>query len=200
MVAQDPTTPTPERDAANARLDELVLYVCERVDRPADLGAVKLQKVFWFADTALYAARRRALTEARYVKGPYGPMSPDIEKSIKRLKASGRLAERAGSGRAEARRQFFAVTSADVSAFSGDEISILDATIDAIAHGFTVGQISAVTHDRVWQAAEPGERLPLWTIHAAEPTPPDASDIEWAKSSITPEIIAWSDSALKREG
>ncbi|MCM0020396.1 MAG: Panacea domain-containing protein [Tagaea sp.] len=180
-------------------MDELVLYTCERVERPADLGAVKLQKVFWFSDTALYAKRRRALTDARYVKGPHGPMSPDVEKSIKRLKEAGRLVERAGTGRSEARRQFFAVTPADVSKFSGDEISVLDAHIDAITRDFTAAEISDATHDRVWKAAKPGERLPLWTIYAAEPIPPSASDIEWAEAVVTQDDLDWSEAEFARK-
>ncbi|MFM7345744.1 MAG: Panacea domain-containing protein [Tagaea sp.] len=197
MGAQNPIV---DRDEANARLDELVLYVCDRVDRPADLGAVKLQKIFWFSDTELYAQRRRALTEARYVKGPHGPMSFDIQNSIKRLKKAGRLVEQAGTGRSEARRKFFAVTPADLSKFSGDEISILDAMIDAITRNFTAGQISEATHDRVWEAAELGESLPLWTIYANEHTPPDAEDLAWAKSSLTASELDWSEREMRRKG
>ena len=183
------------RKQARSRLDELVLYVCGRVERPGDLGAVKLQKVFWFSDCALFARRNKPLTGATYVKGPYGPYSPQIEKSIQRLLKSNRLAEKKSGGQ----RQFFATGQADVAQFDGEQIAQLDAMIERIVRNFSAATISEASHDRIWELAELGEDLPLSGLFAAQLAEPNIDDLNWAKSCVTPELLAWSEQELQKD-
>jgi uncharacterized protein YwgA len=183
------------RKQARSRLDELVLYVCSRVERPADLGAVKLQKVFWFSDCALFVRRNKPLTGATYVKGPYGPYSPQIEKSIQRLLKSNRLAEKKIGGQ----RQFFATERANVAQFDGDQIAQLDATIEQIVKNHSAASISEASHDRIWELAELGEDLPLSGVFAAQLAEPSIDDLNWAKKSVTPELLAWSEQELRKD-
>jgi hypothetical protein len=173
------------RKLARSRLDELVLYVCSRVERPADLGAVKLQKVFWFSDCALFVRRKKPLTGVTYVKAPYGPYSPQIEKSIQRLLKSNRLAEKKFGGQ----RQFFAT----------ERAAQLDATIEQIVNNHSAASISEASHDRIWELAELGEDLPLSGVFAAQLAEPNIDDLKWARKSVTPELLAWSEQELRKD-
>ena len=190
---------SPGKQAARAqvpsRLDELVLYVCSRVERPADLGAVKLQKIFWFCDCALFAQRDKGLTGATYVKAPYGPSSAQIEDSIQRLLKNSRLAERNSGGQ----RQFFATGRAEIAQFDGEAIALLDATIERIVNSDATATRSELSLDRIWQIAELGEELPLGSLFAADLAEPSAEDLEWAKKSVTPELVAWSEKEFQKD-
>jgi Protein of unknown function (DUF4065) len=74
------------------RLATLAHYVIWRCD-PADLGAVKLYKILWFADLECYRRTGRTITGAStYVKRQFGPVPKGIMQALKTLEHEGRIA------------------------------------------------------------------------------------------------------------
>jgi len=162
----------------------LVHYVCSRVEDPTRLGAVKLNKVLWFSDILTYLNFNAPVTGARYVKRQFGPVPAAIVPIIQELQSEGALAVRNVEYFGKPKREFFALTVPDISAFSADEISIVESVIDLICERHTAASISEFTHDEAWEMAQIGEDLPFYTVFAARRGEIDESDMAWAEGQI----------------
>src|SRR5687767_11322566 len=85
-----------ERDnvATRDRTEAVAHYVIARSD-PNKLGAVKLNKVMWFADLEAYRRFGRTITgQLSYEKRQHGPVPNKIVKSIRRLEQDEKIATR----------------------------------------------------------------------------------------------------------
>lgn len=171
------------------KFKSLVHYVCSRVDNPSQLGATKLNKVLWFSDLLTYLNINAPVTGARYVKRQFGPVPAAIVPIIEELRAEGALAVRDVEYFGKPKREFFALTVPDISAFSSKEISIIDSVIGAICEKHTATSISELTHNASWEMAEIGEDLPFFTVFSARIGEIDESDIAWADGQIA-ELMA----------
>lgn len=168
------------------KFDSLVHYICARCQDPSTLGAVKLNKILWYSDTAAYLAFGASITGATYVKRQFGPVPRDILTVRQRLVAKGAIVERNALYFDYEQKQFVALTRPDLSAFSADEISLVDQVIDAICFGHTAASISELSHDLIWKSAAIGEEIPVSAVHAGAP------------EEITEEMLAWGKSEMKR--
>ena len=168
----------------------LVHYICSRVDDPTRLGATKLNKVLWFSDLLTYLNLNAPVTGARYVKRQFGPVPAAIMPIIEELKAEGALAVRDVEYFGKPKREFFALTIPDISAFSSEEISTVDGVIEAICETHTAASISDLTHNEAWDMAEIGEDLPFFTVFSARIGEIDESDIAWADGQIAEQMAA----------
>jgi hypothetical protein len=124
------------------------------------------------------------MTGATYVKRQFGPVPREILGARQRLVARGAIVERDAPLHGYSQKQFVALTRPDLSRFSADEISLVDHIIDVVCNNHTAASISQLTHDHVWEAAEIGEELPLYTVFASRRGEIDESDIEWAKETM----------------
>jgi hypothetical protein len=167
-----------------SKFKTLVHYVCSRVEDPTRLGAVKLNKVLWFSDVLTYLNFNAPVTGARYVKRQFGPVPAAIVPIIEELKIEGALAVRNVEYFGKPKREFFALTVPDISAFSADEISVVESVIDLICERHTATSISEFTHDDAWEMAQIGEDLPFYTVFAARRGEVDESDMVWAEGQI----------------
>jgi uncharacterized phage-associated protein len=164
-----------------AQLDELVLFVCGLANNPAELGATKLQKVFWYADRMHMARHGRPIAGVVYRRLPQGPFSPAIDKAVKRLKRASRLAEREGERFGYQQRQFFALDEADVSGIDSSAIQVLaEATL--MIKDISAAAISDLSHTRLWQITEPGAVLPIERMLAGAAEPLDEIDVKALKA------------------
>jgi Protein of unknown function (DUF4065) len=123
------------------------------------LGAVKLNKILYYADMLQYAHTGNAITGATYVKQERGPVPKQVLPAIDLLKKAGRLSWQNVSVFDFVRREFTAHGETDDSVFSKEEIERLDHVINLIAE-FSAGEISDISHTIVWKAAKLGETLP----------------------------------------
>ncbi|WP_194912407.1 Panacea domain-containing protein [Azospirillum sp. INR13] len=172
----------------NAKLDALILYIVNRVENPADLGATKLHKILWFSDLAIFANYGKSIAGETYIKMPRGPWGEHVESSIDRLKASGMLAERREPHYNRTQRRFFATKNADISRFLPEEISVVDSMISAICSHHTATSISDFSHSDIWEMTLDRQSIPLETVFAMTTAEPDEEDYEWAKSAYTPDV------------
>lgn len=75
------------------KLKALVHYVCWKND-PADLGAIKLNKVLWVSDLWAYVERGAPITGEHYVKRQFGPVSPSVPGLVRELELAKHLVVR----------------------------------------------------------------------------------------------------------
>jgi hypothetical protein len=163
----------------------MVHYIVASCDDPHRLGATKLNKICWFADTLAFRLTGEPITRARYVKRAKGPVPRDVLLALKQLEDDGKIKVRHSDHPVYKTRLFINLEDADTSMFSQTECSVLDTVIGTICNQHTASTISDLTHDRIWEAANEGEELPLWVSLAGQAGP------------ITDDVLKWADSVIQ---
>ena len=162
------------------RLAAATHYIIARTD-PSKLGAVKLNKVLWYADIEAYRRHGKTITGlTTYVRRPQGPVPQEMRRVIGELKDSGKVSERSMQVIDHVRREFVWLKEPDVSVFSAYEVDLLNVFIH-IVQDYSAHEISMSTHDALWDELKDGERM---SIAAASVTSrkPRAKDLAWAES------------------
>ena len=166
------------------KLKTLALYIIWRVGDVRDFGAIKLNKILWFCDARSYEAYGKSITGAIYIRRKFGPVPKDIEPVLDELSQSGMIRTWNEPYFDVAVKRFAAHAPPDVSAFSADELGLIDWWIKHVVEDHTAATISEKSHDYGWKIANEGEELPLKAFLAKrirEPRTPD--ELEWAQST-----------------
>jgi hypothetical protein len=167
----------------NDRTEAVAHYIIAR-SQPDKLGAVKLNKVMWFADLEAYRRCGRTITgQTSYQKQTRGPVPNDILRALKRLRDEDKILTREVPVAGYTRREHLWLAQPDVSVFSAAEVDILNEAIHWVCNEHTAKSISDLSHDTLWDAAELGEQIP---VGAATIVPDELSgaDIEWALANL----------------
>ncbi|WP_179045687.1 Panacea domain-containing protein [Sphingobium lactosutens] len=171
--------------ALQDRTEAVAHYVIARSD-PNKLGAVKLNKVMWFADLEAYRRFGATITgQASYEKRQHGPVPNNIVRSIRRLEQNDAIVTReVPTFGGITRREHVWLKKPDVTVFSPDEVDILNEAIDWVCNEHTARSISELSHDALWDAAELGEQIPIGAAVIA-PDDIDGDDIAWALGEMS---------------
>ncbi len=162
----------------------LVHLIIASVDDPHKLGATKLNKICWFVDTLAFRLQGQPVTNERYVKRARGPVPKKILSVVRELELEKKIKVRHSDHPIYQTRLFINLEDTDNAVFSPMERSIIDVVVGYVCDKHTASSISDLTHDRVWEAANEGEALPLYASLAGE------------AGEITEEVTAWADSVL----
>jgi Protein of unknown function (DUF4065) len=165
------------------RLAQLTHYVIWRCN-PADLGAVKLYKILWFADLEHYRLTGKTITGATsYSKRQYGPVPKGIMQALATLEHEEKIARSSENYYGRPKTMFLARSRPELAAFHADEIAIVDMVAEAICEQHTAASISELTHDALWSEIEIGDDMPIGaaSVIGGEITP---DDIDWAAKSF----------------
>ena len=168
---------------ATNRLAALAHYVIWRCD-PADLGAVKLYKILWFADLEHYRRTGRTITGATaYTKLQFGPVPKGIMQALETLEHEEKIAKSSENYYGRPKTMFLARSRPDLHPFDGDEIAIVDMIADAICRNYAAASISELTHDALWAEIEIGDDMPIGaaSVIGGEVTP---DDLDWATKAF----------------
>jgi hypothetical protein len=147
------------------------------------LGATKLNKIAWFADTLSYRLTGSSISGETYVKRQFGPVPKNVLSALESLKNDGKIVQREPKASFQP-REFVSLVAPDPSAFSDQERSLLDAVIHEVCHNHTATSISGLTHDQIWDAAIIGEEIPMWAVLAASPGELTVEDFDWATGVV----------------
>jgi hypothetical protein len=168
---------------ASQKFVDLVHYICWRCEDPRQLGATKLHKIAWYIDTYIYRRDGQSLTGETYVKRQFGPTARAMLPTLAQLSAEGKIEERQRVSEYDP-QEFHSLREPDKSRFSDEDLRIIDAVIRDVCAKFSATSISEYSHDQVWEAAEIGEELPLYTV------------LSGTAGEITNEDMAWADSVI----
>jgi hypothetical protein len=169
-----------ERD----KFRRLVQYIAFKTSRYPGFGATKLNKVLWFADTRLYATRRKPITGATYIREKYGPVPRQIMPVKSELIHEGRVKETRERFHNQNITRLTAAAPPDMSVFTSEEVKAVDYWIKHIAEDHTATSISDLTHDISWEIAAMGEELPYHAIFATRARRPKGKELEWATAQV----------------
>lgn len=171
--------------ASRKRFKKLVHYVCASCSDPTKLGATKLNKALWYADTYSYRALGHTISgEKAYIKRQFGPVPKHILEALRELEVDGAIHVRTRDYFGKPKREFISLQEPDESAFTEDELDIVDQVIAAICDEHTAASISDLSHDTIWDAAAMGEEIPVYAVLAANAAAVTKADMTWANNII----------------
>lgn len=134
-----------------------VIHECR--DRLDQLGAVRLNKILWFADAFAYQLNGNPITEETYVKRRLGPVPKHILRTLETLQWEGKIHIVEPEFPLDTRK-FISLSEPTEDCFSEREKGLISHIVDAVLSRSTT-EVSELSHDLVWETAIEGEELPL---------------------------------------
>ena len=159
----------------------LVHYVVARTAGKPNFGAVKLNKVLWFADARQYLLTGGSITGADYIRKPFGPVPRQIEAIRDELVAEGKIKVTPPKFEYEGWR-FTSSRSPNVTPLSEAELNTVNWWIRHIGDDHTADSISEESHDYAWEIAKNGEALPLYSQLTSRIREPQGDELSWARA------------------
>lgn len=150
-----------------AKLKAVVLYVCSKLS-PRELGNVKLHKILYFADMLRFRDTGTPMTGVDYVKQKFGPTARHLTAALDELAKEGAIRIERSDYHGFEKKDYVALVTVDRSTLGNKNIEILDDVIE-FARGRTATELSGLSHDEAWLAADLGERIPYAAVFGWEP-------------------------------
>jgi Protein of unknown function (DUF4065) len=168
----------------NERLADLMHYVIWRSD-PSELGATKLYKICWYSDLEAYRMSGNTISGATHYKRlQHGPVPKNASHVIEHLQQSGKIAVSTENYFDRPKTMYMARTRPAISAFTSDEIAIIDHVAEIICSKHTAASISSLSHDGLWAEIEMGAEIPV-AAAAVIPGEITAEDLDWATAVVS---------------
>ena len=166
------------------KLEEAIQYICATATAEDRLGAVKLNKILFYADMLQFAERGESITGASYAKRPRGPVPKQVTAATADLERKGRLKVDNISSFDMVRREYTVFDQPDLTVFKVGEVERLNQMVRYVC-SYTAKDIGEISHTDVWHAADMGEDLPYPTFLVSEFGIPDESDLEAAVADLS---------------
>jgi hypothetical protein len=165
------------------KFKNLVLYVCTNCD-PDRLGAVKLNKVLYFADMVRFAGTGTPLTGARYRKRPHGPTTDALLPTLRELAQEGAIQIEEMDYFGYRKKVYIPRRAPDASFFNAQEKELIGDIIQFVCYNNTAKTISELSHNAAWEAAEFGAEIPYHTAIYLFPSIVSEEAKEWARREV----------------
>ena len=146
---------------------------------PSELGNVKLHKILYFADMLTYLREGRPLTGVDYLKQKFGPTARYLTAAIQDLVNEGRMAVETVEHYGLYKKNYLVRGDARPNVLSDAEIALLKEVADFV-RGRTASEISEISHNAAWEAAELGEVIPYQSVLMLVPVEIKDKDRQWA--------------------
>jgi hypothetical protein len=145
----------PRQQYREAKLKELILYVSAKSETDPKYGYTKLNKLLFYIDFSAFREFGEAVTGARYHAIEHGP-APMAMKHIERDMTEARdLVIRPGFRGGLSQQKPIALRGADLGAFSGREIALVDDVIGRFWN-LDATEIQHLSHEEIgWRLAYP---------------------------------------------
>lgn len=176
-----PTFGQSQRAPNDEKFGELILYICRQSEGDAPFGAVKLNKILFYADFIAYLQFGQAITWQPYQRLKNGPAPKRLLPVVRKMKEQGDLAPREVQYYGRLQKQYCALRDPDLSGFSGEEIALVDRIVKE-CWGKNAKAMSDMSHAfRGWQQANDGEMIPYEVALARFERPTESQVAQGAK-------------------
>lgn len=168
--------------ANREKFKALIHYVCAQAPNLKSLGAVKLNKILWFAERDCYL-RGEPISEVPFIKLQHGPVPKAMPKFLEELEKEGSLIVRRTEWRGKPKTEFISLTEPSLEGFTPLQVSFINRAIQSICTLHTADSISRVSHDEVWHLAAMGEEIPYYAAFGKRGEITE-DDVVWAKGQL----------------
>lgn len=144
---------------AKAKLRELVLYIAGQCEGDRTFGAVKLNKILFYADFISFAEHGEPVTGVQYKKYPLGPVPVVLKRERKKMEADGDIVIRKKTYYGGTQHRVTPIREPDFEKLNARDIALVDHIIKAFAN-HSGGAMSDLSHDRAWRNASEGDTIP----------------------------------------
>jgi uncharacterized phage-associated protein len=141
------------------KLRELILHIADKCEYDRTFGAVKLNKILFFADFISFAEHGESITGVQYRKYQQGPVPTVLKRLRGEMETEGEIAIRKKDYHGRIQHRVVALRDPDFDKFSARGIALVDRVIDML-WGHSATQVSEMSHDRAWRNASEGEAIP----------------------------------------
>ena len=161
-------------------LQEMLHYIISK-DTHNKLGAVKLNKVSWFSDCIHFIEKGTSISKLEhYTKQQYGPYIPRFYDHIHELEKKKLI--RSTPPRWEfSQTEYTALRINEGERFNNEQKEIITFVIDKIGNDFTAQEISGITHNRIWEIVDMGDKIPIYAFYAAQDYMLNDNDWKWVQ-------------------
>jgi hypothetical protein len=167
---------TPGNDA---KLRELILYICETSEGDESFGSVKLNKLLFYSDFLAYQKFGKAITGHEYQKLEQGPAPRAMLPMMNDMTGKDELRVREGDYFGKRQKKPLALREPQLDKFNGNEIALVDRLIKRF-WGMSGTAISELSHEFVgWQIVEMGETIP-YSLALLDTRPLTEQEKQWA--------------------
>ncbi|PHR77847.1 Panacea domain-containing protein [Henriciella sp.] len=149
---------------------------------PEELGNVKLHKILYFADMLTFLDEGRPLTGVEYLKQKFGPTARYLTAAVAELAAEGLLSVEETDYHGFLKKTYVPHGAPRITRLSEAEITLLR-EVSEYVRGKSAKEISEISHNAAWEAAELGEVIPYTTALKLAPVEIKDSDRQWAKET-----------------
>ena len=157
----------------DATLRELILLIAIRSEGDEPFGAVKLNKLLFYADSLAYVNLGESITGQEYQALPKGPAPRRMRPILDAMKAEGDISVRTHDYYGNDQQRTFAQRSPDITYFTFEEIELVDRIVKQ-CWGKDATTMSIMSHQFLgWKLAGTGETIPYHValVGSREPTP-----------------------------
>lgn len=144
---------------ATAKLRELVLYIAGQCENDPTFGAVKLNKILFYADFISFAEYGEPITGVRYKKYPLGPVPVVLKRVRKKMEADGDVVIRKKTYYGGTQHRVTPIREPDFEKLSARDVALVDHIIKVFAD-HSGSAMSELSHDRAWRNASEGDAIP----------------------------------------
>lgn len=142
------------------RLKELIVYIAERCKDDPRFGAIKLNKILYYADTGAYLRLGKPITEATYQHLPEGPAPRELLIAQRELLDDGAVGQEQRVYYNHVQKPLVARRGPDLSHFDQSELDIVDEVIKDLWN-MNGKEASDRTHQEWgWRLTADGDEIP----------------------------------------
>lgn len=163
------------------KLKDAVWFLVAQCDAK-QLGNVKLHKMLYFSDMLFFLDQGRPITGVEYLKQKFGPTARHLTAALRELKKDGHLREFEDTHFGYAKKTYQTLKPYQRTRLSEAEEHILSEVADFV-RGKSAREISDLSHNAAWEAAEMGEVIPYFTALKLIPDEITDEDRDWAIDS-----------------
>lgn len=141
------------------KLRELVIYIANKCEDDPKFGAVKLNKILFYADFISFAEYGEPVTGVKYRKFQQGPVPTILKRVRTEMEENGEVVVRKKSYHGRVQHRLIPLRDPDFDLLGARDIALVDDVIRMLwprsAH-----EVSQLSHDRAWKNASEGEAIP----------------------------------------
>jgi hypothetical protein len=141
------------------RLQELILYVANRLQGDLAFGRVKLAKILYCADFTSYRLHHMPVTGSAYVRWEHGPVPQNFLDILDEMESARHIVTKTEMYHNHQQKRVIALREPDLTLFSGRDIKLVDDIIEQLSDK-NASELSHLSHGVAWGLVGPSMKIP----------------------------------------